>query len=372
MPSSDPQLGTPRVHGGLDLAELRALGIAADDVLDVSTSVNPYGPAPVVVDAIREARVDVYPDPSCDAARAALARAYAIDARRIVLGNGATDLLWTVARALLGPGDALLSCEPAFSELRAAALHAGARIVDWRADERHGFALDVHAIACAAHDAAVRAVGLCVPASPAGGALSVSEIAWLAARIAPATLVLDQSFLALSTRHEDLHAELADGVVAVRSLTKEHAIPGVRVGYLVAAPALAARVAAARPAWTVGSAAQAAVVAAIGAEDFVAASRARLLADAATLADRLRALGYAVLPSQTPYFVAHVSDATAFRRELLRAHGVLVRDCTSFGMPQWVRVAARGDGAAQRILTGFAALAPRFASPAADRAGAGT
>jgi histidinol-phosphate/aromatic aminotransferase/cobyric acid decarboxylase-like protein len=353
------------LHGGLDLAELRALGVAAYDVLDVSTSVNPYGPAPAVLDAIREVRVDVYPDPCCTAARAALARQCGVEAQRVVLGNGATDLLWTVARVLLAPGDTLLSCEPTFSELRAAATHAGARVLEWRADERDGFALDVHAIARAARDARARAVALCVPASPVGVLLAPPEIAWLAERIAPALLVLDQSFLALSTRPDDRRVALPDNVVAVRSLTKEHAIPGVRVGFLLAEPALATRIAVARPAWTVGSAAQAAAIAAVAAEDFVAATRARLLADAARLSERLRDAGYVVARSQTPYFVVHVGDAAPFRRELLRAHGVLVRDCTSFGMPAWVRVAARGDAAATRIVDGFAALAPRFATPIA-------
>ncbi|MBY0280133.1 aminotransferase class I/II-fold pyridoxal phosphate-dependent enzyme, partial [Candidatus Binatia bacterium] len=207
-----------------------------------------------------------------------------------------------------------------------------------------------------------RAVALCVPASPVGVLLAPAEIRWLAAQIAPALLVLDQSFLALSTRHDDLRTALPDNVIAVRSLTKEHAIPGVRVGYLVAEPALAARIAAARPAWTVGSAAQAAVVAAVAADDFVATTRARLLADASLLTARLRDAGYVVAPSQTPYFVVHVDDATRFRRELLRAHGVLVRDCTSFGMPAWVRVAARGGEPATRIVDGFAELAPRFAT----------
>lgn len=364
MSSSDPQRGAPRVHGGLDAAELHALGIDAADVLDVSTGVNPYGPAPAVLEAIRRAPVDVYPDPTCGAARAALARACAVDPRRVVLGNGATDLLWHAARVLLAPGDVLLSCEPTFSELRTAATQAGARVVAWRADEGRGCALDVGSIARAARASAARAVGLCVPSSPVGAVVVPEEVGWLAARIAPAVLLLDQSFLALSTRHQDLRAALPDTVVVVRSLTKEHAIPGVRVGYLLAEEALAARIGAAIPTWTVGSAAQAAAAAALDAEDFVVATRARLLADAAVLANRLSRLGYVVLPSATPYFVARVGDAATFRRELLRTHRVLVRDCSSFGMPAWVRVGARGDAAADRVVDGFAGLAARFASRA--------
>jgi histidinol-phosphate/aromatic aminotransferase/cobyric acid decarboxylase-like protein len=362
MPLSDPARPVAsRVHGGLDVAELAALAIDPAIVLDVSTSVSPYGTAPEVERAIRSAPLDAYPDPSSVAARTALAEGCGTSVERIVLGNGATELLWTTARVRLGSGETLLSCEPSFSELRAAAAQAGARVVEWRADERSGFALDLPAIARAARDAGARVVGLCVPTSPVGQVVPADELARLADAIAPATLVLDQSFLALSTRCADRVVKMPDNALCVRSLTKEHAIPGVRIGYLIAEPALAARIAAARPSWTVGSMAQAAVIAAVAADDFVARTRARLLDAAATLAGELRTAGYEVLPSQTPYFVVRVGDAAGFRRALLREHRVLVRDCTSFGMPAWVRLAGRDGDAARRIVDGFVALAPGFA-----------
>jgi histidinol-phosphate/aromatic aminotransferase/cobyric acid decarboxylase-like protein len=256
----------------------------------------------------------------------------------------------------------MLSCEPSFSELRTAALQAGARIAECRADERTGFAPDLGVVARAARDTGARMVGLCVPTSPVGRVVPVDEIARLARAIAPATLVLDQSFLALSTHAQDRAVPLPENVLCVRSLTKEHAIPGVRVGYLIAGPALAARIEAARPSWTAGSVAQSAAVATAGADDFVARVRARLLDGTVALTRLLETSGYQVLPSQTAYFVVRVGDAAGFRRALLREHRVLVRDCTSFGMPAWVRVAGRDGDAARRISEGFAALAPRFAT----------
>lgn len=361
--SADPQHAVPplRVHGGLDLAETARLGIDPATVLDVSASVNPYGPSPAVERAIRTAPLDVYPDPACTAARAAIARACSTTPERVVVGNGATELMWTLARLLLAPGDALVLCEPAFSELGAAAVHAGASVVSCRGGAEQGFRVDPEAAVRMARGHGARVVALCMPASPVGDLPSITPLIGLVARNPDVTFVLDQSFLALSTRPEASAVATPDNAVCIRSLTKEHAIPGVRVGYLLAEPGLARRLEIARPAWTVGSAAQAAAVAAVGAADFVATSRARLLADAAALARALRALGYAVLPSQTTYFVAQVGDAAAFRHALLREHRVLVRDCTSFGMPDWVRVAARGGDAARRIVAGFAALAARFA-----------
>ena len=354
-----------RVHGGVDDAELTALGVDPATVVDASTSVNPYGPVPAVVRAIRDAAIARYPDPACTAARAALAGRCGVAPARVVLGNGATDLLWTVARVLLAPGDAAVVCEPAFSELAAAVVHAGATVVACRARAEEGFRDDPAVAVDLARRTGARVVALCTPASPTGTLVRAQRLAALAAATPDLVFVLDQSFLALCTHAEDSTAPMPDNVVCVRSLTKEHAIPGVRVGYLIAPPALAARVASARPAWTVGSAAQAAAVAAVAADDAVAEVRARLLREAAALDGALAELGYPILPSETTYFVVRVGDGAAFRRALLCGHGVLVRDCASFGMAAWVRVGARGGDDARRIVAGFAALAPAFASRAA-------
>lgn len=370
MPSRAEILRRPparRVHGGVVEDELRALGVDPDALLDVSTSVNPYGPSEAVARAVREAAIDRYPEPTVAPARAALAASLAISPERIVLGNGATDLLWTLARLLLAPGETLLVCEPSFSELRVAAETLGARVVAWRARAEDGFALDVDAVVRNARDAGAVAVAVCAPASPSGAATPVAELERLAVALADLVLIVDQSFLALSERHLELTAPLPPNVVCVRSLTKEHAIPGVRLGYVVAEPPLAERIEASRAAWTVGSAAQAAAIAVAGEGAFVAACRERLLAERAALAQAIAAHGYRTIPSTTPYFLIEVGCAARFRARLAAEHGVLVRDCASFGLPSFVRVAARGGEDARRIVDGFAALAEEATRGASER-----
>jgi len=360
MPSLAELLRRPvprRVHGGVLERELAAFGIDPPSVLDVSTSVNPYGPAPAVARAVRDAALDRYPDPTAARAREAIATSLAARAEQVVVGNGATDLLWTLARLLLAPDETLLLCEPSFSELRVAAQSGGASVVAWRAREDDGFALDADEVARRSRAVGARVVALCAPGSPSGAATPIDDVLRLARVLDDTVLIVDQSFLALSERHGDLLASLPANVVAVRSLTKEHAIPGVRVGYLVAAPALAERVEAGRAAWSVGSAAQAAAIAATREGEFVAASRRRLLAERAALASALQELGLRTVPSATGYFLVDVGNAAAFRERALVRHGVLVRDCASFGLPAFVRVAARGGDDARRIVAAFAAFA---------------
>ena len=130
-------------------------------------------------------------------------------------------------------------------------------------------------------------------------------------------------------------------MIAVRSLTKDHAIPGLRAGYLATTEALAGRIEAARPPWTTSAPAQAAIIAATHEETFVAESRARLLANRVRLTSRLDALGFATIPSTTVYTLVRVGDARALREQLLARHRILVRDCASFGLPDFIRVCAR-------------------------------
>lgn len=362
-----------RAHGGALAGELDALGIDPASVLDLSVNVNPYGPAPAVLAALRAAPVHLYPDPGARAVRAAIGAACGWDPAGVVFGPGASDLLWTLARALLRPGSRALAVEPAFSEWRAAAEAAGAEVHGWRTGPRGGFRLDAPAVATAARAAGAQVVYLAAPFAATGVAVRAAEVAWLAEALPGALLVLDESFGALSDGWEDLDTPLPANVARLRSMTKEHAIPGLRAGYLLvprtppwdpdlaaggwdAPHALAAALEAGRPAWSTSALAQAAALAALGEGAFVAASRDRLRRDREETAAGLRALGLAPLPSAAPYLCFSVGSAcraARVRLALLR-RGVLVRDCDSFGLPGHLRVAARPAPDRARFLTALA------------------
>lgn len=323
------------VHGGIDGAELAALGVAATRVVDFSVNTNPYGPCPAVRDAIAAATIERYPDPTARRARAAIAAMAGAAVDEIALGNGAAELLWTLVRAL--PHEPAVIVEPTFAEPRAALEAAGATIVAWHAH----FAIDLRVVAAVVRAHRARLLYLCTPNTPTGAIVPAGDVAELATAIPATTIILDQSFLSLSERARDAGVAMPPNVVRVRSLTKDHGIPGVRVGYVIAAPPVIARIEAHLPAWTTGAHAQAAAIAAAGAGVFVADSARRLLADRAALDDALADLGLRPVPSSTVFTLVPIRDAAALRRRLLVRHHVLVRDCASFGLPDHIRVAAR-------------------------------
>jgi histidinol-phosphate/aromatic aminotransferase/cobyric acid decarboxylase-like protein len=348
-----------RTHGGADLEELRAAGVEPGALLDFSVNVNPYGPTAFMRDAIRNAAIERYPDPTAALARAALARVWDVDPGTVVLGAGAADLLWTISRATVRAGEAVVLAEPTFSEARAAAEAGGAVVHEVRSTEYESFLHDPARLVDTVLNHQARLVYLCAPNNPTGLAWPISEIASVVRRCADSLFVVDQSFLSLSERHEDAAVGLPANAVRVRSLTKDHGIPGARVGAAIAAPALAMRLQGMRPAWSTGAVTQAAAIAAAGEQGFVAESRDRLLGDQAALGGGLRTLGLSPLPSSTVFTLLRVGDARSVRAPLLRRHGILVRDCASFGLPDHVRLAARPAADRERLLTALGSVLGR-------------
>lgn len=339
-----------RVHGGPREAELQALGLDPDTLLDFSSSTNPYGPHPAVLQALRGAAIQRYPDSSALRAREALGRLLSVPASQLVLGNGAADLLWTLARCLLGGTSHALIVEPTFSEFRAAARACGARISEWRALPEAEFWLDLEGIGRRARDVGASVVYLCCPNTPTGSARSALDIqAWATAH-PDLMIVLDQSFLSLSERYADAAVAMPENVARVRSLTKDHGIPGVRVGYLLAGAELCQTVEASRPAWTTSAFAQAAAIACSEHDDFVHESREQLLIDRRELARALADVGIETLPCCTTFLLARAPQPRELRLRLLSEHQILVRDCESFGLPGLMRLAAKPSAERARLL----------------------
>jgi histidinol-phosphate/aromatic aminotransferase/cobyric acid decarboxylase-like protein len=354
---SDPT--TTKVHGGLLDDELARLGLRHEEVLDVSVNVNPYGCCPLVVEAIRAASIERYPDPTATPARVALARWLDVPRERVVVGNGAVDLIWSLARCLLRRGDRVMVLEPAFSELRTAARHVGAQVVEHRLGPEDDFALDPAALDAALHALKPKLAYLCTPGNPTGKLIPSELLVRLADDHPQTTFIVDSSFSSLSEGHRDDAVHASRKIVWLRSLTKDFALAGLRVGFAVAPQPIAELIECARPPWSVNALAQAAVCAATTpeAQAFITESRTRLLGDRAELELALQRFGLRTHASQTIYTLLDLGAerrAWVLRDALFARHAVLVRDATSFGLPHHVRLCARPREQLPRLLQALA------------------
>ncbi|MFN8455647.1 MAG: aminotransferase class I/II-fold pyridoxal phosphate-dependent enzyme [Anaerolineae bacterium] len=174
--------------------------------------------------------------------------------------------------------------------------------------------------------------------------------------------IVDESYHHFTAAPMTLKSELDRGqLIILRSLTKDMALAGLRLGYALAAPALIDLLRRVQPAWSVNVLAQVAGIAALQPEVLAWRDESlhKVQQHARQLWSELSKLGFTVLPTSTPYSLVQVGQAAEFRRKLLLA-GVLVRDCTSFGLPDFIRIAARRPEENERLLAAIQAQIMSF------------
>lgn len=331
----------PCPHGSLSYRERVERGMASQEILDFSASCNPLGTAPRVLATLRNLKVDRYPDDEATQLKGALARALGVDRDWLAVGNGSVELMWLLATAYLDPGDRVLVAGPTFGEYARACQVAGAIVEEVRASEEEGFGPDTGRLSHHLHTARPKLAFLGNPNNPTGQLLPASAIQQLLEVCEDTLLVVDEAYLPFCQSPPDLLPLLPAGrLLLLRSMTKDHGLAGLRLGYAVARPDLVGWLDRVRPPWNVNAAAQVAGIAALGETHHLEQARRVVEESRAFLAEQLSALGLSVIPSAANFLLVRTGDGAAFRTTLL-AQGVCVRDCASFGLPAHVRIGIR-------------------------------
>jgi histidinol-phosphate/aromatic aminotransferase/cobyric acid decarboxylase-like protein len=277
-------------HGGDGRAVAAALGLNPDDVLDLSQSLNPMAPDAASVLSRHLDAVRTYPD--AEPARDALAKAMGVDSDCLLLTNGGAEAIALVAAEIGGHVR-----EPEFG------LHPRSGGPLWRSN----------------------------PHSPSGLLAPKNESAD----------VWDEAFYPLATGE---WTRGDDEAVVVGSLTKLLSCPGLRLGYVLAGASLMSRLARRQPAWSVGGLAASALPELLDSVDLEGwcAGIALLRRDlVAVLEDH----GFGVRPSDTNWVLVEQGGL----REVLAPHGVIVRDCSSFGLAGVTRIAVPSPKGLERL-----------------------
>ena len=339
----------PDRHGALDYEELERAGLDPARVLDFSVNSNPYGPPPGVWDALRAVPLDRYPDREALALRRALAAHLGVPVEQILAGNGTAELIWLTAMAFVRPGDRALVIEPTFGEYARAVALMGGESVRLRVQPQDGFAIAMAQAETQMDDLHPRLVFLCNPNNPTGAVVEPAAIAaW--ARQHPKTLfVVDEAYLNFVDNVASVADLRLDNVLTLRSMTKDYALAGLRLGYAVGRRDVIETLARVRPPWSVNALAQAAGAAALQEVAWLTSSMRRLARSKTALVGELTALALPPVSSATHFFLVRVGDGATFRRKLV-SRLVLVRDCASFGLPEYVRIAARKPEENARLL----------------------
>ena len=293
-----------------------------------------------------------YPDPDCLKLREAIGGALGVEPGQILPGNGSTELIHLLARAYLSREDTALIFAPTFGEYATACRIQGVTPVSVMppsleiADKP--FLWDLPGALESIAILRPSIVFLCNPNNPTGVYLQQAEVRGIAEALQGiGLLALDEAYLPFVEDAWDSTPLLALGnVVLLRSMTKDYALTGLRLGYMLAPEEIVGKVRSFQYSWSVNAAAQAAGIAAIADREQVQKGREAVREGKEYLMAMARALELECAQSSMPgnganFLLLKVGRASELRRQLLTRHKVCVRDCASFGLPQYIRVGVR-------------------------------
>lgn len=261
----------------------------------------PPAAARALADAAAAAACSSYPSPYGEALTDALAAHLRVPVEAIVTGCGSDDVLDGAIRAFGGPGARIAFPDPTFSMVSVLARVNGLEPVPvpLRAD------LDADAEALLATGAEI--VYLCSPNNPTGTLVSPATLEGVVAR-AKGLVIVDEAYIEFGGTTLAGQAPSLGNVLVARTLSKAFGLAGLRVGYGVGAPALIGEVAKARGPYKVNALAERAAVAAVTAGlPWVEEHARHAIELRERLADALRALGLAPLPSAANFVLVPVA-----------------------------------------------------------------
>jgi len=390
------------LHGG----NLREMARKADcdpsEIIDFSASMNPLGP-PAWLRSVIARHVEElvhYPDPQCSLLVDATCRRHGVDASEVVCGNGTSDILAVLPRAL-GLARAIIPV-PSYAEYERACRLEELAVERLPLLAEEGFSLDFQALD-AALSSGPALVYLGQPNNPTGRTFEAARLRELAALHPSSIFIVDEAFADFTlgldrltssriphTKNGEVRGEsfppAAEGplpcpsnIITLLSLTKFYAIPGLRLGLALAAPPLAARLRERLPPWTVNSLALAVGARALEDTEYAQRTLDETASLRASLFTRLLSLpGLTVFPGEANFLLCRLDRPGHLGRSGkpgLTAHDAFehclrerlaIRLCHTFpGLDErYFRVAVRGEEDNDRLARALAGLlGARMARP---------
>jgi threonine-phosphate decarboxylase len=364
-------------HGGNIYQLAQRLKCLPSDISDMSANVNPLGPMPALIDHLQAGILAIAALPEVDAGGivTAFSRFYGIDSRQVMAGNGTTELIYLIPRAL-GLKKALV-VGPTYSDYRDACTMNQVACNHLICREEDDFVPDVQAIRKMA--AAADLVFLCNPNNPTGALVARPDIDALCRSMPETLFVVDESYLPFAPAPADTTMIGSDlpNVLVLNSMSKAFRIPGLRIGFVKAPqPLMQALTPLALP-WSVNSLAQAAVQWLMDhperVEPFLSSTRNILEKEKRRIEECVhRKTGARCFPSSTSFILIRLPDglnAQTVSRQMAD-NRILIRDCTNFtGLSDaFIRISLKSEAENRRAADLLVELCRGHANPGSRHA----
>jgi histidinol-phosphate aminotransferase len=337
-------------------AERKRKALTRVETLDLSHTTWPELPDPRVVGAITYVArrgLHRYPHLGGEELRTVLAERHGVSPQRLVLGNGAAELLGAATRAMVEPGQRLLTLWPSYPlfPLMARRAHGRPEPVEGGLQE----------LLARAHEPDVRVIALASPNDPTGELVSREELRWLLEQLpAGVGVLLDEALVEfVDAQSTDSSLQLLEDhprLLVFRSFSKAWGLAGLRIGYAVGGPGSEELLAELNPDLGVSEVSQAGALEALHRSSAMIDARCRELAGRRPqLIASVRELGYEVSDSQANFlWVSHPQLPGAEIAARLARKGILVAPGDALGEPQHVRIMIPAATAEVRLLDALA------------------
>ena len=328
-------------QGGKPITELaREMGLQPENIIKLASNENPLGISPNAEFAIQEALLDIarYPDGNSFALRDAVSKKFNVAPAQIVFGNGSNDILELAARAFLTDECETIYSQHAFAVYPLVTQATGAKgVVIPAKDFGHDLTRMLKAI-----NAKTRIIFVANPNNPTGTLLSKEELLAFLKQVPKHVLVVldeayDEYLSAVNKSQAIAWLSEFENLIISRTFSKAYGLAGLRVGFGLMHADVADILNRIRQPFNVNSIAQAAAVASLADEDFVARSYAANQAGMAQLTQGLDKLGLTYILSYANFVSFKVQNAAKINQALLE-NGIIVRPIANYDMPDYLRV----------------------------------
>ena len=318
-----------------------------DNIVKLNTNENAYPPSPKVFEAIHAVRaLQKYPPPDADAFRAAAAAFCGVGERNVFCANGSDEALALCFQAFFDPDEPVACPEVTYSFYRVCAqlydipLYSVPLKADWT--------IDVQAM-CGCRNAV-----FANPNAPTGCVMSLEEIEQIA-RSTPGVVIVDEAYIAFGGKTALPLLDRHENIVIVRTLSKSHALAGMRAGYVVAHEQLICALQTVKDSFNsypIDSVAQAAAAAALADRAYYEKTAGKIVATRERTVRALTEMGAEVLPSGANFIFVRCADAKKTFLQL-RERGIIVRYFDSVLTRDFLRVTIGTDEQMERFLAAF-------------------
>ena len=341
-------------QGGKPISELaREMGLNEADIVKLASNENPLGISPKAQMAIDEAVHDIarYPDGNSFKLRKSVSEKFGVAYNQIVFGNGSNDILELAARAFLQVGCEAIYSQHAFAVYPLVTQAVGATGVVVPAQN---YAHDLDGF-LKAITPKTKLIFIANPNNPTGTLISKKVLKDFLKQVPSNILVvLDEAYdeyLNAKSKSEAVSwLNEFENLIISRTFSKAYGLAGLRIGFGLMHPSVADLLNRVRQPFNVNSIAQAAAVASLADEDFVARSYAANQAGMVQMTQGLSKLGLEYIPSHANFVSFKVVNAAQINQQLLQ-NGVIVRPIANYEMPEYLRVSIGLFSENDRFLT---------------------